>query len=167
MTHPVTHFEVNARDAKAMQRFYSDVFGWRIDTNNPMNYGVVDTRAEGHGIGGGIGATQSDRSWITFYVESPDLAQTLARVERLGGRTVMQPNEMGGVTFALFSDPEGNVIGLAKSGASTPERPRRATAVRGSAGTKKTAARRSSGAKRVTRKTAPKRTASSARGRKR
>jgi predicted enzyme related to lactoylglutathione lyase len=149
MAHPVTHFEVNAKDAKAMQRFYGDLFDWRIDTNNPMDYGMVG--AQGSGIGGGIGSTQSDRSWITFYVESPDLAQTLAKAERLGGRTVMAPMDMGVVQYALFADPEGNVVGLAKSSAPA-RRARPSTARRTSA--KRTSTRRSTSAKRTTKKRA-------------
>src|SRR5206468_2016730 len=66
------------------------------------------------GINGGIGASQQGRSWVTFYVECDDPAATLAKAERLGGRRVMEPMESMNVTYALFADPEGNVIGLAK-----------------------------------------------------
>jgi hypothetical protein len=110
----VTHFEINAQDAPATQKFYKDLFGWGIDTNNPQNYGMVDTKAKGAGIGGGIGASQEGRSWVTFYVECDDPAATLAKVERLGGRRVMEPMDAGNAVYALFADPEGNVIGLAK-----------------------------------------------------
>ena len=114
MAYPVTHFEINAQDAPATQRFYKDLFGWGIDANNPQNYGVIDTKAKGTGINGGIGASQEGRSWVTFYVECDDPAATLAKAERLGGRRVMEPTDAMNVTYALFADPEGNVIGLAK-----------------------------------------------------
>ena len=114
MAYPVTHFEINAQDAPATQKFYRDLFGWGIDTNNPDNYGMIDTKNKGTGINGGIGASQQGRSWVTFYVECDDPAATLAKVERLGGRRVMEPMESMNVTYALFADPEGNVIGLAK-----------------------------------------------------
>ena len=114
MAYPVTHFEINAQDAPATQKFYKDLFGWGIDTNNPDNYGMIDTKNKGTGINGGIGASQQGRSWVTFYVECDDPAATLAKVERLGGRRVMEPMESMNVTYALFADPEGNVIGLAK-----------------------------------------------------
>ena len=52
---------------------------------------------------------------MTFYVECDDPAATLAKAERLGGRRVMEPMDAGqGLIYALFADPEGNVIGLAK-----------------------------------------------------
>ena len=115
MPYPVTHFEINAQDAPATQKFYQDLFGWGIDTNNPQNYGMIDTKNKGTGINGGIGASQQGRSFVTFYVETDDPAATLAKAERLGGRRVMEPMDAGNdVVYALFADPEGNVIGLAK-----------------------------------------------------
>jgi predicted enzyme related to lactoylglutathione lyase len=48
------------------------------------------------------------------YVEAVDLKGTLAKVEKLGGKTVMPPMQAGPVEIAMFADPEGNVIGLAK-----------------------------------------------------
>ena len=138
MAHPVTHFEVNARDAKAQQKFYGDVFGWKIDSNNPQNYGLAMAQDGKRGINGGIGASQDGRSWVTFYVESPDLAASLAKVERAGGRTVMPPQDAGMVSFALFADPEGNVVGLASSPKPAPKKTTR----------KKTTARKKPVAKR-------------------
>ena len=115
MAYPVTHFEINAQDAAATQKFYRDLFGWGIDTNNPDNYGMIDTKNKGAGINGGIGASRHGKSWVTFYVETDDPAATLAKAERLGGTRVMEPMDAGGnVVYALFADPEGNVIGLAK-----------------------------------------------------
>jgi predicted enzyme related to lactoylglutathione lyase len=115
VAYPVTHFEINAQDAPATQKFYRDLFGWGIDTNNPDNYGMIDTKNEGTGINGGIGSSRHGKSWVTFYVETDDPAATLAKAERLGGTRVMEPMDAGGnVVYALFADPEGNVIGLAK-----------------------------------------------------
>jgi len=48
------------------------------------------------------------------YIETEDLKGTLAKVEKLGGKTVMPPTKAGPVELAMFADPEGNVIGLAK-----------------------------------------------------
>jgi predicted enzyme related to lactoylglutathione lyase len=41
------------------------------------------------------------------------LQATLDRVERLGGKTVLQPTEVpGGPKLAMFADPAGNITGL-------------------------------------------------------
>jgi len=144
MAHPVTHFEINARDAKAQQKFYGDVFGWKIDANNPQNYGIAMAQDGKRGINGGIGPSQDGRSWVTFYVECGDLAGALAKIERAGGRTVMPPANAGGVSFALFADPEGNVVGLA----SAMEGPRKTTRKKTTA--KKTAKKKTAARKKTT-----------------
>ena len=39
MPNPVTHFEISAKDQAKITEFYSRLFGWTVDANNPMNYG--------------------------------------------------------------------------------------------------------------------------------
>jgi predicted enzyme related to lactoylglutathione lyase len=34
---PVIHFEIAGQDAKKLQQFYSELFDWKIDADNPMN----------------------------------------------------------------------------------------------------------------------------------
>jgi predicted enzyme related to lactoylglutathione lyase len=106
----VVHWEVQARDPAAQQRFFAELFEWKIDASNPMSYGVVAAAGNGS-IGGGIGA-MSDAPRATFYVQVPDINAALAKVESLGGQTVMPRQDMGMVIMAQFRDPEGNVIGL-------------------------------------------------------
>jgi hypothetical protein len=107
----VVHFEVTGKDGKALQRFYSEVFGWKLDTNNPGGYGMV---RDGQKITGGIGAAaQGSPGGVTFYVHAEDPKGTLARIEELGGRVLMPLTEVAPeTTIALFADPEGHVVGL-------------------------------------------------------
>ena len=73
MPNPVLHFEIMAKgDRKKSQEFYSQLFGWQVDDDNPMNYGVVDTHSEGTGIGGGI-AGDGHFPNVTIYVGVEDL----------------------------------------------------------------------------------------------
>lgn len=116
MSTPVVHWEITGKDGKRLQKFYADLFDWKIDTNNPMEYGMVNTG--GKGINGGISAAQQGSpGGVTFYVEVDNLEEYLRTAERLGGKTVMPPSTVpGGPTIALFTDPEGNRIGLLKAG---------------------------------------------------
>lgn len=106
----VVHFEVTGKDGKKLQSFYSDVFGWKIDTNNPGGYGMVRQ----DGLTGGIGdAQQGSQGGVTFYVHTDDPKATLAKIEKLGGRVLMPLTEVAPeTTIALFADPEGHVVGL-------------------------------------------------------
>jgi uncharacterized protein len=114
MGNPVTWFEVTGRDGPGLQRFYSELFDWSLDTNNPARYGIVDT---GGAIGGGVGATSDGSAGATtFYVETDDVAAHLKKAEAAGGTIVMEETQvMEGTVIGLFSDPEGHVVGLLKA----------------------------------------------------
>ena len=111
MPNPIVHIEVVGKDAKRLQDFYSAAFDWKIHPA-PLNYGMVETGSTS-GVGGGIGETNQGPGHVTFYIEVDDIAAYLAKVETLGGKTIMPHTEIPGeVIFALFADPEGHVIGL-------------------------------------------------------
>jgi uncharacterized protein len=119
MGQPVIHFEVTGKDGNNLARYYSELFGWEIDVNNPLSYGVVaregNTNAEGVGIGGGVGAApDGSAGLVTFYVEVPDVDARLALAESLGGTRLFGPAPVPGADLVLgqFTDPEGHVIGL-------------------------------------------------------
>ena len=122
MGQPVVHFEIIANDAEKLRGYYSELFGWEFNADNPMNYGTVDreanTNADGIGIGGGIGAGPEDYDGhVTFYIEVPDVEAALAKAESLGGSRVMGPeNVMEGIEIGLFNDPEGRTVGVVKTG---------------------------------------------------
>jgi predicted enzyme related to lactoylglutathione lyase len=121
MGQPVVHFEVIGKDADTLKSYYSDLFGWEIDSNNPMNYGIVpregNVSGDGIGIGGGIGAgPEGYPGHVTFYVEVPDVEAALTKAESLGGSRVMGPEKvMEQVELGLFTDPEGHLVGVVKS----------------------------------------------------
>ena len=115
MPNPVVHWEITGKNAKRLQDFYANLFDWHVDNNNPMEYGMVDTHAEG-GINGGIAPEQGDNNRVTIYVEVDDLQAYLDKAEGLGATTIMPPTDVQGmVTLAMFTDPEGNIMGLVKS----------------------------------------------------
>jgi predicted enzyme related to lactoylglutathione lyase len=113
---PVTHFEVIGKDGKQLQDFFSGLFGWKVDANNPMNYGMTDPGETG--IGGGIASGQEgEGARVTVYVEVDDLPAYLKKAEGLGGKTLMPPMQVpGGPEIAMLADPAGNTIGLLKAG---------------------------------------------------
>ncbi len=121
MGQPVVHFEVIGKDAGRRQGYYAELFGWEIDANNPMGYGMVaregNVSGEGIGIGGGVGGgPEGYEGHVTFYVEVPDVEAALAQAESLGGTRVMGPEKiMDSVELGQFKDPEGHLVGLVKS----------------------------------------------------
>ena len=39
MANNVVHFEIVGRDGAASQRFYGDLFDWKVNADNPMGTG--------------------------------------------------------------------------------------------------------------------------------
>ncbi|HEV7804681.1 MAG TPA: VOC family protein [Solirubrobacteraceae bacterium] len=121
MGQPVVHFEITGRDAPKLHSYYSELFGWEINADNPMNYGIVaredNLGDDGIGIGGGIAqGPEHYGGHVTFYVQVPDVEAALAKAESLGGSRMMGPEEvMEGLVIGLFTDPEDHVIGVMTS----------------------------------------------------
>ncbi|MFQ5651405.1 MAG: VOC family protein [bacterium] len=113
MAAPVVHFEVLGKNGANLQSFYRNLFDWKINADNPMNYGLVEAAGD-KSIGGGIGAAEEGNpGHVTFYVQVEDLQAALDKAESLGGKTIVPITEIPGyVTFALLADPEGHVIGI-------------------------------------------------------
>jgi len=123
MGQPVVHFEIIGRDPAGLRSYYGDLFGWEFDTtgsvaeavSEPTDYGFVDRNTTGAGIPGGIGGGAGYESHAIFYVGVPDVEAALRRAESLGGTRRMGPQRAPGRDLVVghFSDPEGNLIGVA------------------------------------------------------
>jgi predicted enzyme related to lactoylglutathione lyase len=121
MGQPVVHFEIIGQVPEKLQSYYSELFGWEFDADNPMKYGIVQRDAnvsdDGVGIGGGVGSgPEGYDGHVTFYIGVPDVEAALAKAESLGGSRMMGPDKvMEDVEIGLFNDPEGHVIGVVKT----------------------------------------------------
>jgi predicted enzyme related to lactoylglutathione lyase len=121
MGNPVVHFEVLGKDARALQQFYKEAFDWEIGPQllppGGPQYAMAFPKAE-LGINGGIGSGRNgDPGHVTFYVEVPDIEAALRKVQTLGGKTLMPAQPVpNGPTIALFTDPEGHLVGLVQDG---------------------------------------------------
>jgi uncharacterized protein len=122
MAQQVVHFEIIGADAGRLRDYYGSLFGWRFATGGPVapevsgsgNYGFVEGETIPGGVGGGAGYTPH----TVFYVGVDNVAAALEKAESLGGKPTMGPvrSPDGSLTVAHFTDPEGNLIGLAGPG---------------------------------------------------
>ena len=127
MGQPVVHFEVIGKDPAGLRDYYGELFGWEFDTSSPvseavsepMNYGFVDgnTASDGTGIPGGVGGGAGYDRHVIFYVGVPDVEAALRKAEILGGTRRLGPARAPtGLVVGHFTDPEGNLIGVAGTG---------------------------------------------------
>ena len=108
----VIHLEVVGKDGKALQRYYSELFGWKLNTDNPGGYGMTDPSETGLVVG--IGSTpDGSAGHVTGYVRVADVTAALAKGVELGGSVIMPKFSPDGTSqLGLLADPEGHVIGL-------------------------------------------------------
>jgi predicted enzyme related to lactoylglutathione lyase len=103
----IQHVEWTTRDPKRLKAFYGDVFDWKFFEAMP-GYTMIE------GLGGIFDAPDPQMPiGITPYVNVSDLDATEAKIARLGGRIHKARQAVPGRGwFTLFSDPDGNIIGI-------------------------------------------------------
>jgi predicted enzyme related to lactoylglutathione lyase len=112
MGYPVAWFDLGAADVGPLKKFYGELFNWKLE-GAAETYTMIDTQS-GSGMIGGIGRSNTGESWIAFYVEVEDPQSVLEQAEKMGAETVVPVTELPAVTFAMFNDPDGVLIGLMK-----------------------------------------------------
>jgi uncharacterized protein len=118
----VSWFEIPADDVKRASGFYSKVFGWATPPMGSDGTFALTVVADENGNPtelGGINGSIHKRQGVTdagpvINILVEDVDAKLAEVEAAGGR-IIQPRtdiEQFGLSMALFSDTEGNVMGI-------------------------------------------------------
>ncbi|WP_112247415.1 VOC family protein [Kribbella monticola] len=124
MANAIVHFEIVGADPNRLREYYGSLFGWQFavgDTvsgsvSEPGNYGFVDgsTTGDGAGLNGGVGGGAGFAPKALFYVGVDEVEAALRQAEELGGTRVFGPEgKPGFLVVGQFTDPEGNLIGVA------------------------------------------------------
>lgn len=116
MANPVLQFQIISNDPDKCARFYSELFEWKINTNNAIGYRTIDTGST-KGIQGGIWpAPPQAGTFLQFFVSVDDVKSAVARAEQLGGRLLIPPTVLpDGDEMAVMHDPQGMSFALLKS----------------------------------------------------
>ena len=118
MGNPVVHWELMSKEPEKVSQFYARIFGWKVDHRPEFNYRIVETGGAG-GINGGIVKPEREGPWpgnMLFYIQVDDLAAYRKKVVAAGGKIHVEEQKVPGMgKFALFTDPEGRMMGLWKS----------------------------------------------------
>lgn len=120
MADQVVHFEIIGTSPQRLREYYGNLFGWTYALGDTVSaevseageYGFVEASVAG--MNGGVGGGASLRAKVLFYVGVDDVGAALDRAEQLGGRRVLGPDGVPGkLVVGQFTDPEGNLIGVA------------------------------------------------------
>lgn len=92
MSHPVTQFQILAKDPDAVARFFGRLFGWRVNADNPLGYRRIDT-GSGRGIQGGIWpAPPQAPDFVQLFIEVDDVAATVEKAKKEGAQVIVPPS---------------------------------------------------------------------------
>jgi predicted enzyme related to lactoylglutathione lyase len=127
MDHTIVHFEIPANDSEKLKKFYSGVFGWKIEKGSEemsgsMEYWLLGTvpvdkqmRPLRPGINGGMykktKETREMKPVMYISVESAD--DYIEKIKKLGGKIIVPKQEVPQVGWtAIAVDPEGNQFAI-------------------------------------------------------
>jgi predicted enzyme related to lactoylglutathione lyase len=104
--------ELATADIDASTKFYSELFGWKIEPfeGMPMPYSTIQNAGRGNG---GVRAPGPGEppNWLVYFA-SDDVGASLAKVEELGGKKVAGPYDLGPMTLGIAQDPQSAVFAL-------------------------------------------------------
>ena len=105
----IVHFEIPADDLNRAKEFYTNLFGWKIESFQGMDYMMIDT----FGPGGGMMKRVHPGQQITDYIGVASVDEYAAKVERLGGKVLVPKMAVPGMGyFVVCQDTENNVFGI-------------------------------------------------------
>jgi len=119
----VVHFEIQVDDAERAIKFYTDVFGWKIEKWGDQDYWMIMTAEKDSkemGINGGLlprpakspSEEQGTNAFVcTMLVKNFD--EIAKKIEECGGKVAMPKFALAGMAWqGYFLDTEGNTFGI-------------------------------------------------------
>ncbi len=119
VAHKPVWTDLAATDPKAAAKFYTAVFGWKVEVSPDPQYGGYAT-AQAHGKDvAGITPKQMEQqpsAW-TVYIGTANAAETAKRAEAAGAKIIAPVMEVGDQGhMAIIQDPSGAYLGLWQAG---------------------------------------------------
>jgi hypothetical protein len=123
----IVHFEIPADDVERARKFYSTLFGWKIEKievkkdGDTMDYWMIstslgDSNEKSSPLGGGLIKRQDPQQPNLNYISVPSIDDYSKKVNELGGKVVMPKTEITGYGFfAVCIDTENNAFALWES----------------------------------------------------
>jgi uncharacterized protein len=108
VSNPVLQFQILSKSPEETASFYSALFDWKVDVNNPMGYRQINTGSS-DGIQGGIWpAPPQAPNFVQFFVGVDDVKAAVQKAEQLGAKQIIPPTMLPeGDEMAVLLDPQG------------------------------------------------------------
>ena len=113
---PVMQWQMLSNKPDELAKFYTQLFGWKVNTNNAMAYRAIDTGSS-QGIPGGIwSAPPQAQTFTQLFIAVDDVAATFKQAIEMGAKPLIPPRTLpDGNEMAIMQDPQGMSFGLMKA----------------------------------------------------
>jgi uncharacterized protein len=123
----IVHFEIPADDIERSKKFYTDLFGWKIEkwpgtdsgssssSSSDMEYWIITTIDEkgDKALGGGMMKRQGPQQPIINYIDVKSVDEYSSKVQQLGGKVHVPKMAVPGMGYlAVCLDTENNAFGI-------------------------------------------------------
>lgn len=130
----IVHFEIPSDNLERTKKFYTDLFGWKIEKmpgTDQREYWTFATTTNNKGgsnngggeqrtLSGGMLERQMPQEPIMIYIGVNSVTEYSNKVERLGGKVIKQKTEVPGYGwFAICTDTENNGFALWEANTNT------------------------------------------------
>jgi|SRR5215467_3416898 len=115
MGNPVVQFQILSNAPDKTAQFYSKLFEWTVNADNPLGYKEISTGAH-EGIQGGIWPAPSQApNFVQLFIAVDNVRMFSERAEKAGARVIIPPiNLPDGGEMAVLHDPQGMPFGIVK-----------------------------------------------------
>ncbi len=108
--------DLSTPDVEAAAKFYSGLFGWKLEKGEKDPSGYLHIKNGEHFIGGVPPSSYRNANtpphWLS-YIQVSNCDTSAAKAKELGGKFLMPPTTMQGVgRWAVISDPQGAVLSV-------------------------------------------------------
>ena len=116
MANPFVHVELQTNDATSARKFYTGLFGWKLE-DVPMPGGTYTMIDVGGGTGGGMMRNPvpgAPSHWLA-YVAVDDINASTKKAKELGAQVLLDVTEVGEFGWmSVITDPTGATLGMWK-----------------------------------------------------
>jgi len=118
--HTIVHFEIPADDTEKLMKFYTKLFGWKMQKAEWMDYWLIETvpvNERGQtirpGVNGGMYKREAPDDKPRNFISVESVDEYIKKIKALGGRIIVPKQEVLKTGWtAIAVDPDGNVFGI-------------------------------------------------------
>lgn len=113
MNNPVMRWQLISMNPEASEKFYTQLFNWTVNADNPLGYREISTRSD-EGIPGGIWPSPPEgASFVQLFVRVENVDDTLKTAQELGAKIIIPAQTLpDGETMAVIHDNEGVPVAI-------------------------------------------------------